>query len=265
MNPENNSQEPEAQLTESKAHVLHTVTPLSKYLALSLFILLPFVGGWIGYNYSPEKVVEVERVVVKEIVTLSAEEKVQKFLNSEDPTVQEAGIFLKNIQGMYDDRYAEKFPALTEIDNGIVSPVITYSSKEKIDYQIQLFEQAVKELESVEEVRVELLDEFKLIASEAKEIPEEYKEGFLSELEIMGNNDQLEANRYRTNALLDFYQAALSHHYFMKENFDYYEIQNEEIVFSSDSIVEEQYEESANKIINTYADYLGAEKALQEM
>ncbi len=44
---------------------LHTVTPLSKYLAMALFILMPFIGGWIGYTYSPEKVVEVERVVVK--------------------------------------------------------------------------------------------------------------------------------------------------------------------------------------------------------
>jgi len=45
---------------------LNKVTPLSKYLALTLFIALPFVGGWIGYNYAPEKVVEIERVVVIE-------------------------------------------------------------------------------------------------------------------------------------------------------------------------------------------------------
>ncbi len=37
------------------------VTPLSKYLAMTLFILMPFVGGWIGYHYMPEKVVEVEK------------------------------------------------------------------------------------------------------------------------------------------------------------------------------------------------------------
>jgi hypothetical protein len=43
------------------------VTPLSKYLAMALFILMPFVGGWIGYKYAPEKVVEVERVVVREV------------------------------------------------------------------------------------------------------------------------------------------------------------------------------------------------------
>jgi hypothetical protein len=43
---------------------LHCVTPLSKYLAMVLFILMPFIGGWIGYTYAPEKVVEVDRVIV---------------------------------------------------------------------------------------------------------------------------------------------------------------------------------------------------------
>jgi len=53
---------------------LHTVTPVSKYLAMLLFILLPFIGGWIGYNYAPvkviaeERVVEVEKIVEVEIV-----------------------------------------------------------------------------------------------------------------------------------------------------------------------------------------------------
>jgi hypothetical protein len=45
---------------------LNTVTPLSKYLAMTLFVILPFLGGWIGYTYAPEKVVEVEKVVVVE-------------------------------------------------------------------------------------------------------------------------------------------------------------------------------------------------------
>jgi hypothetical protein len=42
---------------------LNQVTPLSKYLAMVLFILLPFVGGWVGYTYAPEKVIEVEKVL----------------------------------------------------------------------------------------------------------------------------------------------------------------------------------------------------------
>jgi len=47
--------------------IVNTVTPLSKYLAMVLFIVLPFIGGWIGYQYAPEKMVEVEKVVYKEV------------------------------------------------------------------------------------------------------------------------------------------------------------------------------------------------------
>jgi hypothetical protein len=63
MNPKENFQEQKVEEVDQKVHVLHTVNPLSKYLAMILFITLPFVGGWIGYNYAPEKVVEVERIV----------------------------------------------------------------------------------------------------------------------------------------------------------------------------------------------------------
>lgn len=46
---------------------LTNVTPLSKYFAMALFIALPFIGGWVGYTYAPDKVVEVEKVIIKEI------------------------------------------------------------------------------------------------------------------------------------------------------------------------------------------------------
>ncbi|MFT5849348.1 MAG: hypothetical protein ACI9H6_000153 [Patiriisocius sp.] len=52
---------------------LHQVTPLSKYLALALFVILPFLGGWIGYTYAPEKVVVKEVIVGKETEAKSAE------------------------------------------------------------------------------------------------------------------------------------------------------------------------------------------------
>jgi hypothetical protein len=46
-----------------------TVTPFSKYLALTLFVALPFLGFWVGYTYAPEKIVEVEKVVeVKKVI-----------------------------------------------------------------------------------------------------------------------------------------------------------------------------------------------------
>jgi hypothetical protein len=60
MEPEENTVETE------QSSALHTVTPLSKYLAMVLFVALPFLGGWIGYTYAPEKVVEVERVVIEQ-------------------------------------------------------------------------------------------------------------------------------------------------------------------------------------------------------
>jgi len=48
---------------------LFCVTRTSKYLALALFVALPFLGGYVGYMNAPEKVVEVERVVIQEVET----------------------------------------------------------------------------------------------------------------------------------------------------------------------------------------------------
>lgn len=36
------------------------VTPLSKYLAMLLFIALPFIGGWVGYQLASMNVGEIE-------------------------------------------------------------------------------------------------------------------------------------------------------------------------------------------------------------
>lgn len=51
---------------EARPSSLHTVTPLSKYLAMALFVILPFIGGWIGYTYAPEKIIKVEKTVLIE-------------------------------------------------------------------------------------------------------------------------------------------------------------------------------------------------------
>jgi hypothetical protein len=48
---------------------LNKVTPLSKYLAMGLFVALPFLGGWIGYTYAPEKIVQVDRIIEVEKIT----------------------------------------------------------------------------------------------------------------------------------------------------------------------------------------------------
>jgi hypothetical protein len=39
---------------------LFCVTPLSKYLAMALFVAMPFLGGWVGYQYAPVQIIEVE-------------------------------------------------------------------------------------------------------------------------------------------------------------------------------------------------------------
>lgn len=38
---------------------------------MGLFIILPFLGGWVGYSYAPEKIVEVEKIIVIEADTPS--------------------------------------------------------------------------------------------------------------------------------------------------------------------------------------------------
>lgn len=61
-----NNMEPQQNEVESVISPLKKVTPVLKYLAMGLFIILPFLGGWIGYNFAPVKIIEVERVVEAE-------------------------------------------------------------------------------------------------------------------------------------------------------------------------------------------------------
>lgn len=62
MEPETNPEIISEEQKRSAFETLHTVTPLSKYLAMALFIILPFFGAWIGYTYAPEKGVDAEKV-----------------------------------------------------------------------------------------------------------------------------------------------------------------------------------------------------------
>ena len=66
MEPDNYNEE---EIKSDPLSGLKTIAPFSKYLALVLFVLLPFSGGWIGYTLAPEKVVEIERVTEVERVT----------------------------------------------------------------------------------------------------------------------------------------------------------------------------------------------------
>lgn len=73
----NSRMESENSISKTTASsVWNQVTPLSKYLATTLFIAMPFVGGWIGYQYAPEKVVEVEKVANVTVDTVLTKDNV---------------------------------------------------------------------------------------------------------------------------------------------------------------------------------------------
>lgn len=54
---------------ESVIAPLKKVTPLSKYLAMVLFIVMPFLGGWIGYTLALEQVIEIENATSEQEIT----------------------------------------------------------------------------------------------------------------------------------------------------------------------------------------------------
>lgn len=85
MEPEQTSPVPDENTQADKFANLKKVTPLSKYLAMALFVLLPFVGGYIGYKFAPEKIVETAQPTLEvksfksTLSSPSLEELQQKF------------------------------------------------------------------------------------------------------------------------------------------------------------------------------------------
>lgn len=67
--------------TGNRFENLKNVTPLSRYLAMILFVILPFIGGWVGYKYAPEKIIEVEKAVEIEKTVVDT-----KVINQEELT-----------------------------------------------------------------------------------------------------------------------------------------------------------------------------------
>ena len=89
MNPETSKQMVRPVTTEpvtKTPHPVNQVTPLSKYLAMVIFILMPFVGGYVGYRLAPEKVVEVPVPVLSgenEIVNQNSSQSLATDTNQE--------------------------------------------------------------------------------------------------------------------------------------------------------------------------------------
>ncbi len=63
---------------------LNTITPVSKYLAMGLFVALPFLGGWVGYLNAPEKIVEVEKIIEAKVVAATDIQLNEQELPQED-------------------------------------------------------------------------------------------------------------------------------------------------------------------------------------
>ncbi len=59
----------------NKFEQLYKVTSLSKYLAMILFVSMPFLGGWIGYVYAPAKIIETTVSSIESIETEAVETK----------------------------------------------------------------------------------------------------------------------------------------------------------------------------------------------
>ena len=60
---------------EQKPHRLTTVTTVSKYVVLVLFILLPFLGGYVGYNLATKKVSMTQEADVRQENRISLREE----------------------------------------------------------------------------------------------------------------------------------------------------------------------------------------------
>jgi hypothetical protein len=58
----------EEKISPSKYNYLNTVTKTSKYLAVILFITLPFIGGYIGYSLNDQVATDSNTAISPEIV-----------------------------------------------------------------------------------------------------------------------------------------------------------------------------------------------------
>lgn len=78
MNPEKNLEE--VVDTVKEKHPVFQVTKLSKYLAMVVFIIMPFIGGWIGYNLAPTKIIEITTpaIEIDEVATSTVSDDVVK-------------------------------------------------------------------------------------------------------------------------------------------------------------------------------------------
>lgn len=86
------SESPHHSTKTSMKEQFTTVTPVSKYLAILLFIALPFVGFWIGFNTLNNE--KTENPVAEKINTISEDEPIISKEISKIPQAQNAPIHI---------------------------------------------------------------------------------------------------------------------------------------------------------------------------
>lgn len=96
-----------------------TVTTFSKYLAMLLFITLPFIGGWIGYTYAPVKVVEVEKIVYSDKESNSGISSSKLSVPTERRNVVETG-------------YKDGYTYLTQPDGSVINDRFIFESHDGV-------------------------------------------------------------------------------------------------------------------------------------
>jgi len=94
----------------TKKNFLFFATPLSKYLAMTLFIILPFIGGYIGYNLAPEKEVGSQMFLDNGIKNLERDSL------SEDSAIGVNKGESTDWNNMVEDNKIIEFPIIWEIE-----------------------------------------------------------------------------------------------------------------------------------------------------
>ena len=133
------STEPNNQIV-TELHPVNQITPVSRYLALLLFVLLPFIGGYVGYRLAPE------RVVVINVSSPSTVDNVN--INSQESSVSELGesTTLSPVQSdsSFTDEEITTFECISEA-NPYPHNCFRYTSKISAQEILNLTEEAKKQ------------------------------------------------------------------------------------------------------------------------
>ncbi len=91
-------------------------TRFSKYLALILFIALPFIGGWVGYLNGPEKIVEIQKYVPSNTAMFDAG---RVTILSDHPTGEYSGEYPQTRRYLFENglfKVSFSFSSLVSVD-----------------------------------------------------------------------------------------------------------------------------------------------------